>query len=36
MTIDTNIVYSDKDVNKNLYRKKTYYTCCWTRGISKR
>jgi hypothetical protein len=26
MTIDTNIVYSDKDVNKNLYRKKTYYT----------
>ena len=26
MTIDTNIVYTDKDVNKNLYRKKTYYT----------
>ena len=26
MTIDTSIVYSDKDVNKNLYRKKTYYT----------
>ena len=26
MTIDTNIFYSDKDVNKNLYRKKTYYT----------
>ena len=26
MTIDTSIVYTDKDVNKNLYRKKTYYT----------
>ena len=24
MTIDTSIVYTDKDVNKNLYRKKTY------------
>jgi len=26
MAIDTSIVYTDKDVNKNLYRKKTYYT----------
>ena len=26
MTIDTSIVYTDKDVNKNLHRKKTYYT----------
>jgi len=26
MTIDTNITYTDKDVGKNLYRKKTYYT----------
>ena len=25
MTIDTNIIFTDKDVNKNLYRKKTYY-----------
>ena len=26
MTVDTNITYTDKDVGKNLYRKKTYYT----------
>jgi hypothetical protein len=26
MAIDTSIVYTDEDVNKNLYRKKTYYT----------
>ena len=26
MAIDTNITYTDKDVGKNLYRKKTYYT----------
>ena len=26
MAIDTSIVYTDKDVNKNLYREKTYYT----------
>jgi len=25
MTIDTNVIFTDKDVNKNLYRKKTYY-----------
>jgi len=25
MAIDTNIIFTDKDVNKNLYRKKTYY-----------
>ena len=25
MTVDTNITFTDKDVNKNLYRKKTYY-----------
>ena len=26
MTVDTNITYTDKDLGKNLYRKKTYYT----------
>src|SRR6056300_354687 len=26
MAIDTNITFTDKDVNKNLYRQKTYYT----------
>ena len=26
MTIDTNVMFTDKDVGKNLYRKKTYYT----------
>ena len=26
MTVDTNITFTDKDVNKNLYRQKTYYT----------
>ena len=26
MTIQTNVLYTDKDVGKNLYRKKTYYT----------
>ena len=26
MTIETNVLYTDKDVGKNLYRKKTYYT----------
>src|SRR5210317_1327843 len=26
MTIDTSIVYTDKDVNKNIYRKKNNYT----------
>lgn len=25
MAIDTNIMFTDKDVGKNLYRKKTYY-----------
>ena len=25
MTVDTNVIFTDKDVNKNLYRKKTYY-----------
>jgi len=25
MAIDTNIIFTDKDINKNLYRKKTYY-----------
>ena len=25
MTIDTNITFTNKDINKNLYRKKTYY-----------
>ena len=25
MTIDTNVIFTDKDVNKNLYRKKTYH-----------
>tara|TARA_B100000902_G_C26680945_1_gene607789 strand:+ start:117 stop:506 length:390 start_codon:yes stop_codon:yes gene_type:complete len=25
MAIDTNVIFTDKDVNKNLYRKKTYY-----------
>jgi hypothetical protein len=28
MTIDTNVMFTDKDVGKNLYRKKTYYTLC--------
>ena len=26
MAVDTNIFFSKDDVNKNLYRKKTYYT----------
>jgi len=26
MTVNTNITYTDKDIDKNLYRKKTYYT----------
>jgi len=26
MTVNTNITYTDKDLGKNLYRKKTYYT----------
>jgi len=26
MTVNTNITYTDKDIGKNLYRKKTYYT----------
>ena len=26
MAIDTNVCYFKDDVNKNLYRKKTYYT----------
>ena len=26
MNVDTNVTFTDKDVNKNLYRKKTYYT----------
>ena len=26
MAIDTNVIFTDKDVNKNLYRQKTYYT----------
>ena len=25
MAYDTNVIFTDKDVNKNLYRKKTYY-----------
>ena len=25
MNVDTNITFTNKDVNKNLYRKKTYY-----------
>ena len=25
MTVDTNVIFTDKDVNKNLYRKKTYF-----------
>jgi len=25
MNVDTNVIFTDKDVNKNLYRKKTYY-----------
>jgi hypothetical protein len=25
MAVDTNVIFTDKDVNKNLYRKKTYY-----------
>ena len=28
MAIDTNVMFTDKDVGKNLYRKKTYYTLC--------
>ena len=28
MTIDTNVMFTDKDVGKNLYRKKMYYTLC--------
>ena len=26
MSIDTNIIYTQNDLGKNLYRKKTYYT----------
>ena len=26
MTIDTNIIYTQNDLGKNIYRKKTYYT----------
>ena len=26
MTVDTNIIYTQKDLGKNIYRKKTYYT----------
>ena len=26
MTIDTNIIYTQNDLGKNLYRKKIYYT----------
>ena len=26
MTVDTNIIYTQNDLDKNLYRKKTYYT----------
>jgi len=25
---DTNVVFFEKDIGKNLYRKKTYYTIC--------
>src|SRR5210317_1489689 len=25
---DTNVTYTEKDIGKNLYRKKTYYTLC--------
>ena len=28
MAVDTNVMFTDKDVGKNLYRKKTYYTLC--------
>ena len=24
--MNTNVMFTDKDVGKNLYRKKTYYT----------
>ena len=26
MAVDTNIIYTDKDLGKNLYRQKRYYT----------
>ena len=26
MSIDTNIIYTQNDLGKNIYRKKTYYT----------
>ena len=26
MSIDTNVMFNKKDIGKNLYRKKTYYT----------
>ena len=26
MTVDTNIIYTQNDLGKNIYRKKTYYT----------
>ena len=26
MTVETNIIYTDKDLGKNLYRQKRYYT----------
>ena len=28
MAVDTDIFFNKDDVNKNLYRKKTYYTVC--------
>ena len=28
MTVKTDVLFFDKDVGKNLYRKKTYYTIC--------
>ena len=28
MTVKTDVVFFDKDIGKNLYRKKTYYTVC--------
>ena len=26
MTVKTDVIFFDKDIGKNLYRKKTYYT----------
>ena len=28
MTVKTDVIFFDKDIGKNLYRKKTYYTVC--------